>query len=136
MRSSRSMVVENASPSFLTSLSPANSRFSSSRYSSALPTGAYLVSALRLGLGLRLSGALGPTRRRERVRDHGKRLRLAILRLCHRLDVDHLLARGDLDDPNALRVAARLADLLHEGPDDLAAVGDDHDLIVGPHHAE
>src|SRR5690606_16014339 len=47
-----------------------------------------------------------------------------------RLDVDDALALAEADDDHALRVAAGLADLAHARADDLAAVGDDDDLIV------
>src|SRR5690606_14964293 len=49
--------------------------------------------------------------------------------LADAFDVDDLLALGQPDDPDALGVAAGLADLGDAGADDLPTVGDDHELV-------
>src|SRR5258706_13882678 len=47
------------------------------------------------------------------------------------LHAGKLLAFAEVDERHALRGSAHLADLVHPGADENAAVGDQHDLVVG-----
>jgi hypothetical protein len=65
--------------------------------------------------------------------DGGRAERVAaglVVGLGDGLDADHLLALVEADDAYALGVAARLAHLADARADDLAAVGDHHELVV------
>ena len=75
-------------------------------------------------LGLRRSAAPHAASRRRRTR------RLPPPRLDHPLEAGELLAFAEVDERDALRRAAHLADRLHRGADQHAARGDQHDLVV------
>src|SRR6185312_13808195 len=61
-----------------------------------------------------------------------RRLHLAgfVLALGERLDGDHVLALVDAHQPHALRVTAQRRDALDRDADDLAAVGDEHEVLL------